>query len=85
MNPTSMPVQGGSEPAKLAAVLATGMLLAASTGSAVSAQDAYGGITGPNYSNPYPQSGAYFSRDGSAMTSGSPRSRWVRSRRATAH
>ena len=36
-----------------------GMLLAASMGSTVSAQDAYGGITGPNYSNPYPRNGAY--------------------------
>jgi hypothetical protein len=42
-------------------------LLTASMGSAVSAQDAIGGITGPNYPNPYPQSGAYSLNDSFRM------------------
>ena len=49
------------ERAKLFVAIWIGMLLVASTGSAVSAQDAIGGITGPNYPNPYPQGGTYFS------------------------
>jgi hypothetical protein len=57
-----------------------GMLLLASTGSAVSAQDAIGGITGPNYPSPYPQGSAY-SLNGAAQTDADMRpSRGRRSR-----
>jgi hypothetical protein len=58
-----------------------GMLLAASVGSTVSAQDAYGGITGPNYPNPSPQSGAYVGNTPSpAVADAPPRAsaRWRR-------
>ena len=44
--------QGTHEPARFAGIVTMGMLLAASMGSTVSAQDAYGGITGPNYPTP---------------------------------
>jgi hypothetical protein len=66
MHLTSIPAQGNREPARLATVLTMATLLAASMGYAVSAQDAYGGITRPNYPNPYQRD------DGSTISSGSP-------------
>ena len=63
MPPTSMlnRAQRPHEPARLRALLALVLLLSGGTGLAALAQDAYGGITGANYPNPYPQGGTYFS------------------------
>jgi|1185.fasta_scaffold73595_3 hypothetical protein len=68
------------ERAKLFVAIWIGMLLVASTGSAVSAQDAIGGITGPNYPNSYPQSSAYSLNGAPQMNADMRPSRGRRSR-----
>jgi hypothetical protein len=56
-----------------------------SAATAAAAQDAYGGITGPNYPNPYPQPGAYFLEDRPSLTSRGRGRKSEAGRRATAH
>ena len=76
--------QRAHEPARFAAILTMGILLATYMGSTVSAQDAYGGITGPNYPNPYPQSGTYFGNTPSPTDADVPPRRSARWRRPNA-
>jgi hypothetical protein len=84
MHPTSLfsPAPGTHKLARFY-VLAWVMLLGA--GSAALAQDAYGGITGPNYTNPYPQGGTYFSDAAPPLNTDVRPSRGRRARRAAGY
>jgi hypothetical protein len=87
MPPTSMlnRAQRPHEPARLRALLALMLLLSGGEGLAALAQDAYGGITGAKYPNPYPQSGTYFNDAAPPVNADVQSTHGRRSRRAAGY